>query len=366
MISLMVSARLLLHASAPGVRARRSRAEPARAERLRLTVPILIALMAMGAGGCSKKLLTDLIPNQPPEVRLTSAPLAPDPLLPAFYIYRLQWVGYDPDGRVDHYLMAADPPRIPATREEFDRSDPGWFTINRSESTFVFSAGTPIVPINPRDPKAEQPHTVALFAVDDRGALSLRPTVRSFFSFTQCPTVQIAEPLPHTAFALNVTPNVVIRWTGQDVDGQFNFKPVRWVFRMFQQRNADYPSIANYIPFALADPDSVRRRYAPEFEGWTPVGVETTSVQYRNLIAGSTYLFIVTGFDEARAYDPVFSPGRNMLQFTVAFAGSAGPTLRMFNQFFDYNYFWGSSHNSVITGGSQPTDCRAGCSAERS
>src|SRR5262249_17179038 len=42
----------------------------------------VIALVALVGSGCSKKLVTQLIPNQAPEVRLTAAPIAKDPARP--------------------------------------------------------------------------------------------------------------------------------------------------------------------------------------------------------------------------------------------------------------------------------------------
>jgi hypothetical protein len=294
----------------------------------------VIALGALVSTGCSKKLVSQLVPNQAPEVRLTGAPLRPDPARPDFYAYTMQWVGYDPDGRVDHFLYAVDPPNP----DVVNLADTTWHSTAKNEQTFFFSAGHPIEPVNPRDPKAEAPHVFAVYAVDNLGAISTRPAVRGFFSFTQCPIVQVSEPAPTGAFTPTVTPTVTIKWTGQDPDGQFTTKPVRWVFRLFGSKNADYPAISDFISFALVNPDSLRKLYAPEFPGWTSVGADTTSFQYHNLVPSSTYLFVVTGFDEAGAYDPVFSPSRNMLKFSVTFAGTFGPIITMFNQFFNYTY----------------------------
>jgi hypothetical protein len=293
-----------------------------------------IALVALVSGGCSKKLVSTLVPNQAPEVRLTAAPVARDSIRPDFYAYTMRWVGYDPDGRVDHFLYSVDA----AHPDQPDPSDTTWHTTVKNEQAFFFSAGTPIEPLDPRDPRGETPHVFAIYAVDNEGTISKRPAVRGFFSFTQCPIVQVQEPAPTSAFSINVTPTVTIKWTGQDPDGQFTTKPVRWVFRLFGQKNADYQNIQDYIAFALTLPDSMRRQYAPDFRGWNSVGADTTSFQYHNLIPGSTYLFVVTGFDEAGAYDPVFSPSRNMLQFSVTFAGTFGPIITMFNQFFFYTY----------------------------
>ena len=294
----------------------------------------VFALVALVGGGCSKKITSELIPNQRPEVRLTGAPVTRDPSRPDFYAYTMQWVGYDPDGRVDHFLLAVDPVRA----DTILASDTTWHATAKSESTFFFSAGQDYDPINPQDPKAQAPHVIAVFAVDDQGLRSAVAATRAFLSFTQCPIVRIEQPLPSRTLTPRVTPTVTFRWNGSDPDGQLTVKPVRWVFRLFSRNNPDLPDISDFIAHAVNFPDSVRRYYAPGFKGFTSVGAETTSFQYRNLNPGSTYVFIVTGFDEAGAYDPVFSPAKNMIRFAVTIVGTIGPRIRMFNQFFDYEY----------------------------
>ena len=295
----------------------------------------VIALVALVGAGCSKKITSQLIPNQRPEVRLTGAPVVRDPARPEFYAYTMQWVGYDPDGRVDHFILAVDPVRT----DTILPSDTTWHVTARSESTFFFSAGERYDPINPQDPRAQSPHTIAVYSVDNQGLRSEVAATRSFFSFTQCPRVVIEQPIPNRIFTPTVTPTVTFRWNGSDPDGQFTIKPIRWVFRLFGQKNPDRTDIADYISYGITYPDSVRRYYADrDWLGFSSVGAETTTFQYRNLNPGSNYLFVVTGFDEAGAYDPVFSNGKNMIKFRVTLVGSTGPVLRMFNQFFDFEY----------------------------
>ena len=304
------------------------------------TVLAAIVLVALVGAGCSKKLRSELIPNQPPQVLLTAAPAVRDSVHPEFYAYNLQWKGYDPDGRVDHYIYAVDPIRHkvdPAHPNGFDLADTCWHTTVRNAQTFFFSAGTPIVPVNPTDPRSETAHTFAILAVDNEGGVSKRPAERAFFSFTQAPDVRVSSPLGSSAFTLNLTPSFTVQWTGTDPDGQFSSKPVRWVFRLFGKSNPDFPLIDDFVTFAQVNPDSLRSLYAPDFPGWRSVGADTTSFQYTNL--GQTdWLFVVTGFDEAGAYDPVFASGKNMMPFSVIFANSAGPKITMFSQFFSYTY----------------------------
>src|SRR5262245_10120752 len=122
---------------------------------------VVLALVTLVGAGCGKKLVTQLVPNQPPEVTLTSAPLKLDNLKPDFYSYTLQWSGYDPDGRVDHFLYAVDPPNVNAV----DPADTTWHSTARNEQTFFFSAGHPLLPLNPSALKAEAPHVFAIYAV---------------------------------------------------------------------------------------------------------------------------------------------------------------------------------------------------------
>jgi len=68
-----------------------------------------LACAALALTGCEATRLPPLtIPNIPPTVELTHAPL--DDGSAYFYAYRLNWSGHDPDGRVESYVYAVDPP----------------------------------------------------------------------------------------------------------------------------------------------------------------------------------------------------------------------------------------------------------------
>jgi len=77
--------------------------------RLALLAGALAGWGLLAVIGCSKRPGGLLLPNQRPSVDLTNAPVAPDRSNPYFYAYRVEWSGYDPDGRVDHYEYAIDP-----------------------------------------------------------------------------------------------------------------------------------------------------------------------------------------------------------------------------------------------------------------
>lgn len=301
-----------------------------------------IGVTLLALAGCSKNIDSVFRDNMPPEVRLTQAPVSTDDKY--FYAYRMNWVGFDPDGRVDHFLIAVDPHRP-------DSVDASWSQSIKNEEVVFFRATQPDSVggfINATDF-----HVFAIAAVDDKGAIS-KPVWRAFFSFTQAPHVFIESPAPGGAFTPIVTPTVRIRWRGFDLDGQFTTKPIKYKYKLFATRNPDFPGIQDFVSTVLGDPSLIRLWYAPTFgpslkcpscSYWDSSSADTTEVQYTNLIPQSIYLFAVTGFDEAGAYDPVFSRDSNLLRFAVTYAGTLGPQICMGNEFFNFCYSSGGYAN---------------------
>ena len=97
------------------------------------------SLGAFAASGCSKQLQHMMLPNQRPTVRLTAAPI--DTAGRYFYSYILDWVGFDPDGRVDHYLYAVDP-------SDSAGRDTAWIVTRNNEERLQFRSSLP----DPLDP----------------------------------------------------------------------------------------------------------------------------------------------------------------------------------------------------------------------
>ncbi len=180
-----------------------------------------IAAAVLALTGCSKSLRNALVPNLSPTVQLTSAPF--DTTGRYFYYYRLNWIGNDPDGRVDHYVYTTEYPRKPG--------DPVvWVPTSKNELLVPFTATRPDSS-NPRETRASDFHTFAVYAVDNRGAAS--DTVkRSFFSYTVAPEVHILNPQPSHLTNAYVTPSVRITWSGSDPDGQLTQKPVRYKYKL--------------------------------------------------------------------------------------------------------------------------------------
>lgn len=301
--------------------------------RIHAIAPVLAlaALVGLGSAGCSKQLKNTVIPNQLPSLRLTYAPI--DTTSEFFYVYRMNWVGYDPDGRVVRFEYVVDPPTA------VDAVIP-WVSTTKNEQTITFTATKPEslpTPGHPRIPRSQGFHVFAIRAVDNLGAVS-EPVKRAFYSFGVAPVVQIEEPRPSTLLSPSVTPAVRIRWTGKDFIDPNGFvfeKPVRYKYALYK-RGPDIPWSA-----WLQDPDSLRRQVAPEFAGWDSTGPDSAEVQYTNLTPNSEYLFVVVAIGRSGAYSPIFDFNSNMLRMAVGLAGQLGPRITLFNSFFQYTYMSG-------------------------
>jgi hypothetical protein len=297
-----------------------------------LVAGALIAMGALALPGCGKKAGGQLFPNMSPSVELTNAPVAPDTSSMYFYAYRMDWSGNDPDGRVDHYEYAIDPPTLVVyDTTKCSNGDTCWVTTKKNEEIIFFRADSTnrIKGTNP--PTSSKYHVFVIRAVDDRGARSAYK-YRAFYSYTIAPTVQILNPSPSPLLGAAVTPSVRVDWTGSDVDGQFSQKPVKYKYTML-----DLADTKN--AYFLQDPDSLRRREAAtNWAGWDSTSADTQFVQFTNLTPGNNYLFTLIGFDEAGAYSPVFSLNSNMLRLAPGFASANGPRIHIFNTYIDFIY----------------------------
>lgn len=289
-----------------------------------------LAALAVLAVACSpERIRIAPLANELPTVRITGAPIdtsvqcTPDPAK-SCYSLTLQWVGNDPDGRVTHYLFAIDPPSSAA-------AETTWHVSRSHQERITFESGGTIAIGGNGIPVARDFHVFVIKAVDNRGAVG-PPASRAFFSYTQAPDVYLISPLPNSLLTPLLVPSVRFTWTGVDEDGVFNRGPVKYKYRLFTQSD-EFP-----LNLAVADPDSLRAFYAPNFPGWDSVGGDTTSVRFTNLVPGQRYLFVVIGIDEAGAYSPIFSLNKNMLRFEVGYTGVLGPKITMFNEFFNYTW----------------------------
>lgn len=289
----------------------------------RAVVSAVAVLLALSGFGCSKKAgIHSLIPNERPKVDLTAAPV--DSRDTSFYAYRVNWSGTDPDGKVDRFQYAIDPPTAA-------NSETLWVSTTKNEQIVFFRATTPYRAKN--DWRAADFHTFVIRAVDNLGLVSI-PKSRSFYSYTIAPSVAIVNPPPSAIGTALVTPAVRITWNGFDPDGQFTQKPVKYKYKLLRAGDPEFD-----INLAKSDPDSLRRFYAKSnFAGWDSTSADTTFKQYTGLTPNAEYLFIVIGYDEAGAYSPDFSLNSNILDLVVGFAGTLGPQFTVFNEFLFYQY----------------------------
>ena len=127
---------------------------------------VAIATLAI-VTGCAKHLQSIAgLPNQPPTVSLTGAPL--EAVKAERVAYALRWSGSDPDGRVDHYLVT-DNPRLFAGTQGWARAD---------ETARVLALGRVAAAASVAAPnKLPEPTFFAVRAVDDQGAVS-EPAIR--------------------------------------------------------------------------------------------------------------------------------------------------------------------------------------------
>ena len=306
--------------------------------RLGLVFAACAAMASIGVlSGCGEDAVVKVLPNSPPTVRLTAAPPTYSEADRYFYSVTLNWTAYDPDGRVDHFLIAvidlpgvrtALPPEVLANYTQA----PKWVRTDRSDTTIRFASTYSRADTLYSDDS----HIFLIKAVDNNGAES-EVQQRAFFSNTIAPSVWIVSPNPSRQTRSFVTPSVLIDWDGEDLDGVFTKKPVKYKYILL--------SDATELPLqvALSYADTVRRYYAPRaWAGWDSTSADTTVVQFTNLTPSKEYMFVVIAFDEAGAYSPVFDRGINMLLMRVTFAGNRNPTITMFNEFFSYTYPGGS------------------------
>jgi hypothetical protein len=297
-----------------------------------LAAGALILLGALALAGCGKKAGGTLLPNEPPTVELTSAPVSKDRANPYFYAEKVDWSGNDPDGRVDHYEYAIDPPTLVAyDTTKCNNGDTCWVTTKKNEEILFFRASQPDTIVGTKPPTATDAHVFVIRAVDDLGMKSAYK-YRAFYAYTIAPTVQILNPVPSALLGAQVSPSVRIDWTGSDADGQFSQKPVKYKYTLLDLTSKDNQA---FVP----DPDSLRRRDAPSnFAGWDSTSADTQFVQFTNLTPGTPYMFVLIGYDEAGAYSPVFSLNSNMLRLSPGFASSNGPLIHIFNTYINFAY----------------------------
>lgn len=288
-----------------------------------LATPAL-AVLSVTAGlvlaGCAKTGSPVRIPNEPPRIGVTYAPIQGDT---TYYSVRIHWVGSDTDGQVVRYDYAEDP--VPG-------QDTAWVRTARSEVTIFWRSPDPTMPL----PNLGSPilsrgyHTFAIRAIDNNGARSALAT-RSFTSRTIAPSTQIERPRPTRQQPASTTPSVTISWRGDDPDGEARQTPVRYAWKVVPAYEIQ-PDNPEGITDARVQ-DYFGQFADDRFADWGSLSGDTTSVVLDGLTPQTRYYFAVVAFDEAGAFEPRFHMDYNVLQFRPTL-DKLGPSITVWNEYF--------------------------------
>src|SRR5580765_2342365 len=205
-----------------------------------------------------------LLPNQPPEVELFAQRMGAT-------AYHLQWVGRDPDGRVDHYLYSLGSPAMSERAAT-------WTATSERDHVLGFPARAARPGRAAID--AIEPSVFSVVAVDGAGAKSA-PARVAFFEGQIAPHVQATVPPANALVRYYVNPTTCFSWQGNAVPDSTNTDARIVEYKYFLLTD----QTAVTVQTARAHPDSVRRYYAPRgWPGWTSVGGNVTSAAVRNLV----------------------------------------------------------------------------------
>jgi len=237
-----------------------------------------------------------LIPNNPPNVRLTGAP--PDSGT-AGYDVEFYWEGWDSDGEVDYFIYAVDPPDM------YGAEDSVWTRTDANCGSFVFEASQFDTLRHWSDPQvAESWHVFVIKAVDDMGAIS-EPDYAAFNATTIAPRTAFKTPPPvggiqqYMGGPQPVGLRVTFRWEGDDTDGLMSGAPVGYLFKA-----TDVTGLSNWASLAA-------RVWADTTE-WMEGGAQYRKTA-RDLDDGRAYAIAVRAIDEAGAVEPLLLLNGNML-----------------------------------------------------
>jgi len=271
--------------------------------------------------------------NQPPSVELITSPVEGET---ASYSIEIAWTGTDPDGLVQRFEFAVDPPSA-FTEEEIAwggtdvTSDPisgvggdpdttritklvngarvsfDWIHTTRTSHRFVFqtdeaestSAGGDKVPTG----RFTGMHAIYVRAVDNDEAVSI-PHHVAFTAETVAPEAEVTRPAVGTG-VLSTGPRVVVEWNGTDPDGP---APVGYLYKLLRVDTLDPPPPLLYsAPSLLFD----------EGGDWTYLDAGERQVDL-DLAPYGQYLFGVRAVDEAGAEEPFLDFGRNAFKLQAS------------------------------------------------
>lgn len=209
-------------------------------------------------------------------------------------VYTARWTIATPGSQLSHVIWALDPASI-------DRVDGTWRRCRKDSLTLSCSRFAT--------------HVFAVRAINVDGQMS-DPWWTLLPADPRPPEVHIVSPTGGSI--VSVTSPFVIEWEGHDGEGR---SPVYYVYRLFGQRNPDYPNIADFVAFATDHPDSLNALY-PTLAGWT---WDVRTFSEFTAPPGERLFFAITCVDKNGLSDPSFEIPRNALTLEVL-AASPAPT----------------------------------------
>jgi hypothetical protein len=279
----------------------------------------VLAVLAAAALGCASTTPDgDLVPNSPPDSRVTAVP----PVLgQTNFTVHFFWTGSDLDGEVSYFEWRISNNGRDGHVDVADTSSLAWHRTAVTDSSFVVKADIDSfnVDVNdprqgPRDYRAWDTHTFFLRAVDNDGARDPTPATVSFTATTLTPTIEINVPPAQTVTACQLSARVLtFGWLGKDPDSE-NLEPefVRyllyptdhcWTKTQFDRENplAQVPESA-WGPWLRYD--------APQDSGKTITLARQALLQ--------NFFFAVQAQDGAGAVTPTFEWGVNVRHVQIS------------------------------------------------
>ncbi len=294
-------------------------------------------------GACSEDLYTgtDRV-NQPPTIRLVHGPEREHLTVYQVHFY---WMGYDTDGRIEHYeyvLASGDPIGFdPADTTGLDK----WTKTELTDIEFEVSADemdTIITIAYNTYARFHKTHTFFVRAVDDRGMRS-GTVYQSFTAFTLAPHIFITEPPPEpTVDTQFLTPVIVFKWEGKDpIDSPWNYQQVdsvRYMYTVYYSR---------LIEDLNKRPETFNDKWSPwvSYEAPADSGKGTILGDDELLEFTRAYVFVVQAMDEAGAISAIFDEKTNVRRFMIK--EPTGPLLEVREPYLGTHYFIGTKLNPL-------------------
>ena len=127
----------------------------------------LATLVALALASAACETTRNLVPDQSPTVTLTSGPIDTVSVRQSWLV-DIAWIGTDPDGTIDHYEYALDPPGLKQAR--LSLAETTWVKTNDNHVVARFRASHP--DSLGHGATASEFHVFVLRAVDNRGGMS--------------------------------------------------------------------------------------------------------------------------------------------------------------------------------------------------